>query len=215
MATVEVVLPVLNEVAALPWVLQRLPSGYAAVVADNGSTDGSAARARELGATVVREPQRGFGAACFAGLSATSAEIVCFLDADGSLDPSELPPLVERVAGGAADLVLGARRAEAGAWPVHARIANRYLARRVRRAGGPPLDDLGPMRVARRQALLALDLRDRRFGWPLEMVVKAVAAGWRIEETPVSYRRREGRSKVTGTFMGTVRTVRDMAAVLR
>jgi glycosyltransferase involved in cell wall biosynthesis len=214
-AAVEVVLPVLNEADALPWVLQRLPRGYSAIVADNGSSDGSPALAREHGAVVIHESQRGFGAACFAGLMAATADIVCFLDADGSLDPAELPALVAPVANDEADLVLGSRRAEPGAWPLHARVANRALARRVQRAGGPSLADLGPMRVARRNDLLSLDLRDRRFGWPLEMVLKAVAAGWRIEEVPVAYRRREGRSKVTGTFMGTLRTVRDMAAVLR
>ncbi|MDQ6928149.1 MAG: glycosyltransferase family 2 protein [Actinomycetota bacterium] len=215
MTTVDVVLPVLDEAEALAWVLDRIPPNYAVIVADNGSTDESADIARRLGATVVHEPRRGFGAACFAGLAAATADIVCFLDADGSLDPAELPRLVAPVVDGRADLVLGSRTPERGAWPLHARVANRYLARRVRRNGGPPLRDLGPMRAARREALLALDLRDRRFGWPLEMVVKAVSAGWRIDEVPVSYAARTGRSKVTGTVGGTIRTVRDMSAVLR
>lgn len=214
MVKVQVVLPVLDEAEALPWVLSRMPFGYSVIVADNGSTDGSPDIARRLGASVVSEARRGFGAACFAGLSAADADIVCFLDADGSLDPADLTKVVAPVHDGRADLVLGSREPDQGAWPLHARVANRYLARRIRRGGGPQLTDLGPMRAARREALLSLDLVDRRFGWPLEMVVKAVAGGWRIEEVPVPYMARRGRSKVTGTVAGTLRTVRDMTAVL-
>jgi len=212
-----VVLPVLDEREALPWVLGRMPDGYVPIVVDNGSTDGSGALAAELGARVVREPRPGFGAACFAGLSAAEADIVCFMDCDASFDPRELSRVVDPVAAGTADLVLGARRAGGRAdavWPVHARLANAVLALELRRRTGVPLTDLGPMRAARREALLALGIRDRRFGWPLEMVLRASAAGWRLEEVPVSYLAREGRSKITGTLRGTVRTVRDMAAVL-
>lgn len=217
MVTVDVVLPVLDEVDALPWVLSRMPAGFRPVVADNGSTDGSGDVARSLGAEVVMEPQRGFGAACHAGLLACSSELVCFMDADGSLDPAELPRVVAPVRAGAADLVLGARRPDGrGAWPVHARVANRVLAFELRRRSGAALTDLGPMRCARRADLLALDLVDRRFGYPLEMVLKAGAAGWRIEELQVPYRPRAGgRSKVTGTVRGTVRAVQDMGRVLR
>src|SRR4051812_33592826 len=211
---VDVVLPVLDEAQALPWVLDRMPAGYRAIVADNGSTDGSADVARAHGATVVHEPRRGFGAACFAGLSAATAEIVCFVDADGSMDPAQLPRVADPVRAGAADLVLGTRLAQPGAWPLHARVANRVLVRELARRGGPALADLGPMRAARRQALLDLGIEDRRFGWPLEMVVRADRAGWRIAEVGVDYRERTGRSKVTGTVRGTLRTVRDMAAVL-
>ena len=212
---VDVVLPVLDEREALPWVLGRMPDGYAAVVADNGSTDGSAQLAASLGARVVHEPRRGFGAACFAGLQAARAEIVCFMDADGSLDPRDLPSIAGPVAAGGADMVLGARRAERGAWPVHARLANRALVAELRRRSGLRLRDLGPMRAARRADLLALGVTDRRFGWPLEMVLRAADAGWRIQETEVPYRARSGRSKVTGTVRGTARAVRDMSAVLR
>ena len=210
----DVILPVLNEREALPWVLERMPDGYAALVVDNGSTDGSGELAAALGARVVREPQPGFGAACFAGLCAARSEVVCFMDCDGSFDPSELPRVAEPVAAGAAELVLGARQAARGAWPPHARLANRALTTELRRRTGVALRDLGPMRAARREALLTLGLRDRRFGWPLEMVVRADAAGWRIEEVDVTYLRRTGRSKVTGTVKGTLRTVRDMAAAL-
>jgi glycosyltransferase involved in cell wall biosynthesis len=213
----DVILPVLDEADALPWVLGRLPECFRPVVVDNGSTDGSAQIARQLGAQVVHEPRRGFGAACAAGLAAARSEIVCFLDADGSLDPRDLPLVTAPVVSGRADLVLGARRpAGLRTWPPHARVANRLLAHHLARRTGVGLHDLGPMRAARREALLDLDVRDRRFGWPLEMVVRAAVAGWTVEEVPVAYApRRGGRSKVTGTLGGTFRTVRDMREVLR
>jgi len=207
-----VILPVLNELEALPWVLERMPAGYEPIVVDNGSTDGSGALAVALGARVVIEPRPGFGAACFAGLRAACADVVCFMDCDASLDPRELPLVADPVAEGDADLVLGARR---GAVASHARLANRVLAFELRRRTGVRLTDLGPMRAARREALLGLEIRDRRFGWPLEMVLRAAAAGWAIREVPVAYSERAGRSKVTGTVRGTARAVRDMAAVLR
>jgi glycosyltransferase involved in cell wall biosynthesis len=206
-----VVLPVLNEREALPWVLERMPAGYEPIVVDNGSTDGSGVLAAPLGARVVHEPQPGFGAACFAGLEAARAEVVCFMDCDASFDPRELPRVAEPVALGAADLVLGAR---SGGGALHGRIANRALAFELRRRTGVRLTDLGPMRAARRDALLGLGIRDRRFGWPLEMVVRAAAAGWEIREVPIGQLPRKGRSKVTGTLRGTLRAVRDMAAVL-
>jgi glycosyltransferase involved in cell wall biosynthesis len=211
---IDVILPVLDEAFALPWVLARMPSGHRPIVVDNGSRDGSAAIARSHGALVVGEPVRGFGAACWTGLRAATAEVVCFMDADASLDPLELPKVSRPVLDGDADLVLGARRAERGAWPAHARVANRLLARELRRRSGAPLSDLGPMRAAPRAALLDLGIADRRFGWPLEMVLRAAAAGWRIDEVTVAYRPRVGRSKVTGTVRGTARAVGDMARVL-
>jgi glycosyltransferase involved in cell wall biosynthesis len=211
---IEVILPVLDEAEAIPGVLSAMPAGFAALVVDNGSRDGSADVARRLGARVVHEPRRGFGAACYAGLTAAVSDIVCFMDCDGSLDPWELPQVAGPVLRAEADLCLGARRADRGAWPWHARAANRLLAFELRRRCGVALTDLGPMRAARRERLLALDLRDRGFGWPLEMVLRADAAGWRIAEVPVPYRPRVGRSKVTGTALGFARTVRDMARVL-
>ncbi|MFD5407760.1 glycosyltransferase family 2 protein [Streptomyces griseorubiginosus] len=211
----DVVLPCLDEAQALPWVLERIPPGWRAIVVDNGSSDGSPDIARQLGAYVVHEPQRGFGAACHAGLLAATADMVCFCDCDASLDPSLLPRVAGSVLDGTADLVLGRRRPTArGAWPVHARVANMELARLVRRRTGLRLHDLGPMRAARREALLALGLTDRRSGYPLQMVVRAADAGWRVAETDVPYHPRTGRSKVTGTWRGTWQAVRDMRAVL-
>ena len=212
-----VVIPVLNEAAALPALLAGMPPGYTAVVADNGSTDGSGDVARSMGAIVVEEPARGFGAACWAGLLAAAPDdgVVCFMDGDGSLDPFDLLQVAAPVLAGTSDLVMGARRPTvAGAWPLHARIANRYLAMEIRRRTGRKLCDLGPMRAARRDDLLALGIEDRRFGWPLEMILRAAAAGWRIDERPVPYFPRTGRSKVTGTVSGTMRAVRDMSRVL-
>lgn len=213
----DVVLPCLNEAAALPWVLTRMPVGFRAIVADNGSTDGSAEIATEHGATVVIASPRGFGAAAHAGLLAATSEVVCFMDADGSFDPAELPRVQDPVTQGQADLVLGRRRPTvSGAWPVHARAGNAVLAWRLARATGLRLHDIGPMRAARRTALVDLGLRDRRFGYPLEMVLRAAKAGWRVSEVDVSYGPRAAgtKSKVTGTVRGTARAVRDMSKVL-
>jgi glycosyltransferase involved in cell wall biosynthesis len=214
----DVVLPCLDEAAALPWVLSRMPPGFRPIVADNDSRDGSAQVAAAHGARVVQARPRGFGAACAAGLAVADDPdgVVCFLDADGSFDPQQLPRVVAPLLRGAADLVLGRRRTvQRGAWPLHARLGNAEVARQLRRRTGVAVHDLGPMRACRREALRALDLQDRRFGYPLEMVTKAAAAGWRVVEVDVDYLPRTGRSKVTGTALGTLRTVRDMSRVLR
>jgi glycosyltransferase involved in cell wall biosynthesis len=212
---IEVVLPVLDEAEAIPAVLGGMPSGFDPIVVDNGSRDGSARVARAHGARVVHEPRKGFGAACFAGLEAAGAEIVCFMDCDGSLDPAQLPLVSAPIAESELDLCLGARVAQPGAWPWHARLANRLLALELRRRCSLALEDLGPMRAARREALLELDLRDRGFGWPLEMVLKAADRRWRVGEVSVTYRpRAAGRSKVSGSVRGTLRATRDMASLL-
>jgi glycosyltransferase involved in cell wall biosynthesis len=212
---IDVILPCLNEEEALPWVLSRVPAGFHPIVADNGSTDRSASIAAAHGATVIPVPQRGFGAACHAGLQAATSEIVCFMDADASLNPDDLPQVADPVLAGQADLVLGRRMTRRlGDWPVHARVANKVLAAELRRRTGARLRDLGPMRCARRTGLLRLGLSDRRFGYPLEMVMAAATADWRIHEVDIPYLPRSGRSKVTGTVSGTVRTVRDMRRVL-
>ena len=211
----DVVLPVLDERDSIPWVLERMPTGFHAIVVDNGSVDGSGQLAERLGAEVVREPRRGFGAACFAGLLASRDVVVAFMDCDGSLDPRHLPSVIRPIDADEADLVLGDRVPEPGAWPLHAMIANRVLAWEARRRAGVRVRDIGPMRAARRESLIGLALRDRGFGWPLEMVLRAGWAGWRVAEVPVPYLRRNGRSKVSGSIIGSARAARDMARTLR
>ena len=215
----DVVLPCLNEAPALPGLLNRLPPGYRAIVADNGSTDGSADVARAHGAVVLSVPTPGYGAAVHAGLVAADPVdgIVCVLDADGSFDPADLPRLADPVRAGAADMVVGRRRPTTrGAWPVHARLGNAVLAHRLRRTTGLAVHDIGPIRAARRSELLALGLQDRRFGYPLELLIAAGRAGWRVTEIDVAYHPRAAgtRSKVSGTVRGTARAIHDMSAVL-
>ena len=213
-AAVTLVLPCLDEAGALPWVLSRLPAGVHALVVDNGSTDGSAGIAASLGATVIGEPRRGYGAACHAGLLAADTPLVAFCDADRSLDPADLAALIAIVATGDADMAVCRRRLDPGAMPWHLRLANRELARRLRNRTGFELHDMGPMRVARREALLALDLTDRRSGYPAQTLVRAADAGWRVTEVDVDYHPRTGRSKVTGTPLGALRAVRDISAAM-
>lgn len=216
-AAVDVILPALDEVAGVRWLLPRLPAGHRAIVVDNGSSDGTAEAAAAGGAVVIQETTKGFGAACFAGLSAATAPVVAFMDADASFDPTDLPLVTGPVAAGRVDMMLGARSPldRPAAWPAHARLANRFLAWELKRRAGLDLTDLGPMRAARRDALLGLGIEDRRSGWPLEMVMRAADAGWSIEEVPVQYLARAGKSKVTGTLKGTLGAVTDMSRVLR
>lgn len=212
----DVVLPVLNEAGNIPWLLERMPVGYRAIVVDNGSSDGSGDVARSLGATVVDEPTRGFGSACWAGLQACRDDVVCFMDADGSLDPLALPYVAGLVTRGDADFVMARRIADRGAWPLHTRLANRVVAAQLGRRTGVRLHDLGPMRAVGREALLGLGMEDRRSGWPLEMVIRAHRAGFVIREVALPYHRRQsGKSKETGTVRGTVRAVVDMSRLLR
>ena len=211
---VDVVLPCLDEVQALPWVLGRMPSWARPIVVDNGSSDGSAQVALKLGATVVTADQRGYGAACHTGVEAATAPLVAVMDADASLDPADLTLLLAaHEAGG--DLVVGRRMPVGrGAWPWHLRLANREVARRLNRRTGLRLRDVGPMRLCRRADLLDLAVADRRSGYPLETVVRAAEAGWTVVQVDVPYRPRAGRSKVTGTPLGVVRAVHDMTRVL-
>lgn len=215
MRVIDIVLPCLNEAAALPWVLSRIPPGARALVVDNGSTDGSAAVAAACGATVIECAERGYGAACHAGLQAASAELVAFCDCDATIDPRDITRLARPVLEGSTDLVVGRRVPvrDAG-WPLHARLGNRALARRVSRHAGVKLRDIGPVRVAVREALLALAIDDRRCGYPVETVLRAAAAGWRVTQDDVAYLPRAGESKVSGTISGTWHTLRDVRAVL-
>jgi glycosyltransferase involved in cell wall biosynthesis len=216
MNPVDVVLPCLDEAAALPVVLSAMPPGYRAIVVDNGSTDGSPAVAAAHGATVIHEPRRGYGAAVHTGLEHARTDVVCFLDADGSLDPLELVRLVAAVEDGAT-LAVGRRvPVTRGVWPWHARAGNRVLAGLLRRRG-LPVSDIAPARAVRREALLALGVEDRAFGYPLELLLRAAKAGWPVVERDVAYYPRAAgtTSKVSGSVRGTVRAVRDMAGVLR
>jgi glycosyltransferase involved in cell wall biosynthesis len=213
-----VVLPCRNEAPALPDLLARMPAGYRVIVADNGSTDGSADVARALGAEVVTVPQPGYGAAVHAGLLATEPAdgVVCVMDADGSFDPADLRRVAAPVLAGDARLVVGRRRPVArSAWPLHARLGNAVLARRVRATTGLAVHDIGPIRAATRSDLLSLDVRDRRFGYPLELLLRAGRAGWSVLEIDVAYHPRAAgtRSKVTGSVLGTARAIRDMGRV--
>ncbi|MGH7319441.1 MAG: glycosyltransferase family 2 protein [Candidatus Rokuibacteriota bacterium] len=211
-ARVGLVIPALDEEAAIGTVIQAVPAALVddLIVVDNGSTDETALVARAAGARVIIEPRRGYGAACWAGVLALSpeVEVAAFLDGDGSQDPAELPRLLTPLEADCADLVLGVRGfGGAGSdHPRHAVLGTRAVATIVRWRFGVRLRDIGPFRAIRRSALLALNLRDRGYGWPVEMVVKAAHRGLRIAEVEVTQRPRlGGRSKVAGTFRGSLR----------
>ena len=212
---VTVVLPCLNEAASLPGVLADLPDGYRALVVDNNSTDETAEVARRHGAEVVAESRPGYGAAVHAGVVAATTPIVAVLDADGSLDPRELPALVDDVEGGA-DMAIGRRRAVPGLkWPWHARLGTAAVCWRLRTRHGLAVHDIAPMRVARRDALLALGVTDRRSGYPLELLVRAAQAGWTVTERDVAYGARTGgTSKVSGSVKGSAIAAWDFWKVI-
>lgn len=205
-----VVIPARDEEGAIPSTLAELRRQGPAlvVVADNGSRDATAARAAAAGARVVREPRSGYGRACLAALAAvdSSIDVVVFLDADGSDDPSHLPRLLAPLARDEADLVIGARSPSPDhPLPAHQRWGNRLASALLRRLYGAPCTDLGPFRAIRRQALAALRMRHPDYGWTAEMQVKAALAGLRIREVPVPHRpRRAGRSKISGTLRGSL-----------
>jgi len=201
---VTVVLPCLNEAASLPGVLAAMPDGYRPLVVDNNSTDGTADVARRHGAQVVSEPRPGYGSAVHAGVVAAVTSIVAVIDADGSLDPGDLPALVGDLDG--ADMAIGRRRAVEGLrWPWHARLGTAAVCWRLRTRYGLPVHDIAPMRVARRDALLELGVTDRRTGYPVELMVRAAQAGWKVVERDVDYGPRTGgKSKVSGSLRGSV-----------
>ena len=216
LSRVTVILPALNEAVALPTALASFPPEAGLLVVDNGSTDQTAAVAAALGAEVVHEPRRGFGAACWAGVKAAPGEVLVFADADGSFDGADLPAVAGPVLRGEADLVVGSRiaRRARGAMSALAVLENRLLGLACHVLFGVPVTDLGPFRAIRRDRLLALGMTDRGGGWPLEMIGRAGRAGLRVAEVPVRYRSRAGgRSKVSGSVRGTVRAVAAMAAV--
>ena len=213
----DLVLPCRDEGPALELLLPRVPAAYGVIVVDNGSRDDTADVARRHRARVVVERRPGYGAAVQAGLKAATAEYVAFMDGDGSFDPTELAPLLADVRGGRAEIAVGRRRpAGTGVWPWHARLGNALVVAWLRHRIGMGAHDIAPMRVCRRQALLDLGIEDHGFGYPVELMQRAVAADWRFAEHDVTYHpRAEGtRSKVSGSFTGTLRTARDFARVL-
>jgi glycosyltransferase involved in cell wall biosynthesis len=207
---VSVVVPALDEEEAIGKVVRSIPfdSVDEVIVVDNGSVDSTAARARQAGAIVVREPIRGYGAACRAGLMATKrTDVVVFLDGDRSDDPKDLPRLLAPIEKGEADFVLGSRLSgsqELGAMSYHARLGNWFIARLMNSVYGLMITDIGSFRAIRRDLLLSLGMKEVTFGWPVEMLVKAAKRGAKIMEVPINYRKRIGASKVSGTVKGSL-----------
>jgi glycosyltransferase involved in cell wall biosynthesis len=210
MPRVVVVIPAVDEEEAIARVVSEVPPVVEQViVVDNGSRDDTAARARAAGARVVREPRRGYGQACLAGIAAApEADVYAFLDGDHSDYPEQLPALLAPILAGEADLVVGSRRLgrlAPGAHPWHAVLGTRLCVALMNRLIGTEATDLGPFRAITAPALRRLDMRERSFGWTVEMQVKARRRGLRVREVPVDYRPRIGRSKVSGTLSGSVR----------
>jgi glycosyltransferase involved in cell wall biosynthesis len=205
----------MNEADALPVVLAAIPAGYRALVVDNNSTDDTAEVARRHGADVVSEARPGYGSAVHAGVLAARSPVVAVLDGDGSLDPADLPRLVAELERGA-DMVTGRRRPVRGlTWPWHARLGTAAVCWRLRTRHHLAVHDIAPMRVANRDALLTLGVTDRRSGYPVELLVRAAAAGWRVVEVDVDYGPRAGgRSKVSGSVRGSVTAAVDFWRVI-
>jgi glycosyltransferase involved in cell wall biosynthesis len=216
--TCDLVLPCRDEAAALPALLASVPAGFRPIVVDNGSADGTGNVAVDLGALVVREPRPGYGAAVQAGLEAATGHLVAVMDGDGSMDPADLTTLVRDVESGTATMSTGVRRPTSSrSWPWHARLGNQLALAMLRRRTRLDLHDIAPMRVCHRDDLLGLGVLDRRFGYPLELLIRAQQAGWTITEHDIAYGLRAPgtRSKVSGSLRGTVRTAVDFFQVLR
>ncbi len=206
---ISVIIPVLNEEGAIANVINDIPKSLVQeiIVVDNGCTDRTVEIARKHGAKVVAEPQRGYGSACLAGIAAVhTADIVVFLDGDYSDDPTEMPLLVQPIQDGLAEFVIGTRvPTEKGALLPQARFGNKLATFLMRIFFGVKYTDLGPFRAIRYEQLQALDMQDKNFGWTIEMQLKAAKMGMNVREVPVSYRKRIGTSKISGTFTGSIR----------
>ncbi|MGH9098541.1 MAG: glycosyltransferase [Acidimicrobiales bacterium] len=213
---VTVIIPCRNEAGSLPGLLAAVPDGYLALVVDNGSEDDTADVARRHGAEVAYEPIPGYGSAVQAGVEASSTPVLCVIDGDGSMDPGELPRLVRLVQEGA-DLAVGRRRpVRRSGWPLHARAGNALVAARLRHHYGLPVHDLGAARAAKRRVLVELGIQDRRSGYPLELLIRAARANLRIEEADITYRpRTAGKSKVSGSILGSLQAAWDFGRVIR
>ncbi len=220
---VDVIIPARDEAVTIADVVRAIPRPLVTrvTVADNGSTDGTGDRAREAGALVVREDRPGYGNACLAAIGSLppDADVLVFLVADGSDDPAEIPAVIAPIVEGRADLVIGSRlrgAVEPGAMTRFQRAGSLFAAAVLTVRYGTVTTDLGPFRAIRREPLGALGMRDRTYGWTLEMQVKAARAGLRVVEVPVSWRhRRGGQPKVTGTLRGTLGATRMILAWLR
>lgn len=213
----DVVLPCRNEALSLPTVFQNWPHGLRAIVVDNASTDGTAEAARRYGVQVVPALVPGYGSAVHAGVQAARAPFIAVLDADGSMRPSDVLPMLELVRTGEVTMAVGRRRPTArSVWPWHARAGTCMLAWWLRRRTKLGVHDIAPMRVCRRDDLLALEVKDRRFGYPLELLLRAAQAGWHVHEVDVAYGPRVlgTRSKVSGSLRGTLRVISDFTRVL-
>jgi hypothetical protein len=209
---IALVIPALDEEESIGAVVAAVDRGVVddLVVVDNGSRDRTAERARAAGARIVREPERGYGAACLAGLSAVrAADVVVFMDADGSADPAQLPALLEPIAVGHADVVIGSRtlgRAEPGSLTAAQRLGNALACALIQAYWGVRFTDLGPFRAVTAAALDRLALRDAGFGITVELQVQAARLGLQVAEVPVNHRkRRGGRSKISGDLLGACR----------
>ncbi|MBM3214214.1 glycosyltransferase family 2 protein [Candidatus Poribacteria bacterium] len=208
---VGIVIPALNEAAAIGRVVGDIPKGVAEeiIVVDNGSDDDTASVAEAAGARVVREPRRGYGFACLAGIAALSPDVdtVIFMDGDRSDDANQIPSLLEPIRRQEAELVIGSRslgEREPGALTVQARFGNWFATRLIRLIWGVRYTDLGPFRALTRRTLDAMQMRDTTYGWTVEMQIKAAMMAIPVAEVPVRYRRRIGRSKISGTVRGTI-----------
>jgi glycosyltransferase involved in cell wall biosynthesis len=207
---ISVVIPTLNEAGAIRGVVRAVPKDRVQniFVVDNGSTDDTAKQATLSGARVVHEPRRGYGSACLAGAKAArESDIIVFLDGDRSDDPRQLDVIAMPVVQDQADLVIGSRIGgvlEKGAMPLHGQLGNRLIVRLLRLLYGVRISDIGSFRAIKTEALFDLEMEQMTYGWPVEMVVKAARKGLRIQSVPITYRRRIGTSKVTGTLKGTI-----------